>query len=46
MVCFYTYETDLGDGWEDQEVHKDPQNKRIEALRMGANIVKFAFEAE
>ena len=46
LVCFYSYETDLGDGWEDQEVHKDSQAKRIEALRMGANIVKFAFEAE
>lgn len=46
LVCFYSYETDLGDGWEDKEVHKDPQDKRIQALRMGANIVKFAFEAE
>ncbi len=46
LVCYYSYETDLGDGWEDQEVHKDPQDKRIQALRMGANIVKFAFEAE
>jgi hypothetical protein len=44
VVCFYSYESDLGDGWEDQEVHKDPQSVREEALRMGANIVQFAFE--
>ena len=46
LVCFYSYETDLGDGWEDQVVHKNPEEKRIQALRMGANIVKFAFESE
>jgi hypothetical protein len=44
LVCFYTYECDLGDGWEDQEVHKDPQELRQLALRMGANIVQYAFE--
>lgn len=43
IVCFYTYETDLGDGWEDQEVHKDPQEVRLKALKMGANIVEYAF---
>lgn len=43
LVCFYSYETDLGDGWEDPEVHKDPEEVRIKALRMGANIVQFAF---
>ncbi|TXK47674.1 DUF4159 domain-containing protein [Pontibacter qinzhouensis] len=42
LVCFYTYETDLGNGWEDPEVHNDPENKRQEALRMGANIITFA----
>lgn len=46
LICFYSYESDLGDGWEDQEVHKDPQELRIKALRMGANLVQFAFEAE
>ena len=46
LVCFYSYETDLGDGWEDQVVHKNSDEKRIQALRMGANIVKFAFESE
>lgn len=42
MVCFYTYEADLGDGWEDQEVHGDSEDTRIKALKMGANIVQFA----
>ncbi|MFT2007710.1 DUF4159 domain-containing protein [Pontibacter sp. 13R65] len=42
LVCFYTYETDLGNGWEDPEVHNDPENKRQEALRMGANILTYA----
>ncbi len=44
VVCFYTYECDLGDGWEDQDVHKDPQEVRRAALQMGANIVQYAFE--
>ncbi len=43
LVCFYTYETDLGDGWEDAEVHKDPEEKRLKALRMGANIIQYCF---
>ena len=44
LICFYSYECDLGDGWEDQSVHKDPEDLRQKALRMGANIVKFVFE--
>ena len=44
LVCFYTFECDLGDGWEDQEVHRDPEELRQLALRMGANIVQYAFE--
>lgn len=44
LVCFYTYECDLGDGWEDQEVHNDSAQNRLEALRMGANIVQYAFD--
>ncbi len=44
LVVFYTYECDLGDGWEDQEVHKDPQEVRLKALKMGANIVEYAFK--
>ena len=43
LVCFYTYECDLGDGWEDEDVHRDPQEARRQALRMGANIIRFAF---
>ena len=43
LVVLYTYETDLSDGWEDQPVHNDPQEKRIQALQMGANIVMYAF---
>ena len=46
VVCFYSYESDLGDGWEDPEVHKDPQEKRLQALQMGANLVQFAFQGE
>jgi hypothetical protein len=44
MVCFYTYECDLGDGWEDPEVHNDPEEVRQKALQMGANIVQYAFK--
>ena len=43
IVCFYDYECDLGDGWEDAEVHNDSERKRNEALEMGANIIKFVF---
>jgi len=43
LVCFYTYECDLGDGWEDQDVHKDSEALRTKALRMGANILQFVF---
>lgn len=44
LVLLYTHESDLGDGWEDQEIHNDSDESRIQALRMGANIIKFAFE--
>lgn len=44
LVCFYTYETDLGDGWEDPDVHKDSPETRLKALRMGANIISYAFK--
>lgn len=44
LVCLYTVETDLGDGWEDQEVHNDPKEVREKALKMGANIVNYAFK--
>lgn len=44
LVCLYTVETDLGDGWEDPEVHNDPREVREKALKMGANIVNYAFK--
>lgn len=43
LVVLYTYETDLGDGWEDPEVHKDPEMKHEQALEMGANIISYVF---
>ena len=42
MVVFYSYESDLGDGWEDEAVHEDPPETREQALRMGVNLVLFA----
>ncbi len=44
LLLLYTHESDLGDGWENPEIHNDPQEVRLKALRMGANIVKYAFE--
>ena len=44
IVLLYTYETDLGDGWEDAEVHNNPQSVREKALKMGANILNYAFK--
>jgi len=44
LVLLFTYESDLGDGWEDPEIHNDPEDVREKALKMGANIVKYAFE--
>lgn len=44
LILLYTFESDLGDGWEDPEVHNDPEDIRITALRMGANIVEYAFK--
>lgn len=43
LIVLYTYESDLGDGWEDPEVHNDPENVRQKALQMGANIIKYVF---
>lgn len=43
LVCFYDYQCDLSDGWEDQEVHHDPQEIRLKALKMGANLVQYNF---
>ena len=43
LICFYTYEADLGNGWEDQSVYNDPQFLREEALKMGCNVITYAF---
>jgi len=42
LVVYYSYESDLGDGWEDPEVHGDPPGKREAALRMGVNLFAYA----
>lgn len=44
LILLCTFESDLGDGWEDQVVHNDPEEVRLKALKMGANIIKYAFE--
>ena len=45
LLCFYSYESDLGNGWEDADIHNDPQNIRKQALQMGANILSYVFTA-
>ena len=42
LVCFYSYESDLGNGWENKEIYNDSDKIRTEALKMGANILSFA----
>jgi hypothetical protein len=44
VVCYYSFETDLGDGWEDPEVHKESPEKHLKALQMGANIIQYIFD--
>jgi hypothetical protein len=43
LVCFYDLECDLGDGWEDFDVHKDSEEVRMKALKMGVNLLQYAF---
>jgi hypothetical protein len=43
LVVFYSFECDLGNGWEDQRIHNDPEAKRQEALKMGANLIAYCF---
>lgn len=43
LVCYYSYESDLGNGWEDERIHNDPLSVRLKALRMGANLITYAF---
>ena len=44
LICFYDFESDLSDGWEDEAVHNDPYEIRLKALQMGANIISYAFK--
>ena len=44
LLCFYDFESDLSDGWEDEAVHNDPPEVRNKALQMGANIIEYAFK--
>jgi len=44
LIVFYDYETDLSDGWEDQIIHNNPKEVREKALKMGANIIEYAFK--
>jgi|TARA_B100000902_G_scaffold391199_1_gene441460 hypothetical protein len=43
LLCLYTYESDLSDGWEDSEVHNDSEETRLKALKMGSNIIEYVF---
>ena len=43
LVCYYSYETDLGNGWEDQRIYNDPEHLRQLAFKMGANIIQYSF---
>ncbi|MDA9234596.1 MAG: DUF4159 domain-containing protein [Polaribacter sp.] len=44
LMVFYDYETDLSDGWEDAEIHNNPKVVREKALKMGSNIIEYAFK--
>jgi hypothetical protein len=46
MVCFYSFECDLGDGWEDYEIHKNSPETRLKALKMGANLIQYVFDMQ
>jgi hypothetical protein len=43
LVCFYSYECDLGNGWEDFGIHDDSEETRQKALKMGANIIQYVY---
>ena len=45
LVVFYSYQSDLGDGWEDATVHGDPEALREEAFRMGVNLFLYALSS-
>ncbi|CAN5589270.1 DUF4159 domain-containing protein [soil metagenome] len=46
LVAFYSFECDLGDGWEDYEVHKDSPEVHLKALQMGANLIQYVFNEQ
>ena len=46
LICFYSYESDLGNGWEDKEIHNDTDEIRQKAIEMGANILMFALVSQ
>ncbi len=46
LIVYYSFESDLGNGWEDARVHNDPEAKRQEALRMGANLIAYCFTVQ
>ena len=46
LIAFYSYECDLGNGWEDPRIHNDPEAKRQEALKMGANLISYSFTTQ
>nr|WP_299067323.1 DUF4159 domain-containing protein [uncultured Allomuricauda sp.] len=45
LLLLFTFESDLGDGWEDPSVHNDPEEIRLKALQIGANIIEYAFKS-
>ncbi len=46
VVLFYSYQCDLGDGWEDPDVHNVPADKRRAALRMGTNLIAYSLSGQ
>jgi hypothetical protein len=46
LVCFYSVECDLGDGWESTEVHQDSKDAHMRALQMGANLIQYSLLGE
>ncbi|MFT5617382.1 MAG: hypothetical protein ACI85I_000601 [Arenicella sp.] len=46
LICYYSFESDLGNGWEDRIIYNDSEEVREKALKMGANILSFAFTQE
>lgn len=43
LICFFSYESDLGNGWEDEDVHNDSEETMLKALKMGSNIIEYVF---